>query len=130
KVGQVLNRLPEPVLEIDRQRSVAAVELEPMAVIPFVDSQSGRVGLSTHYRQQAIRIQRAIELVSMDYQHPPAFGGAMDQFLSNRHRPQQRLHKVMTELVVITGEEDDAHAKTIQPRDLVDHSALGGAPIP
>ena len=130
EVGQVFDGLFDPALEISGKLTVALAPQPAVAIVPAVDAHRGQIGLVTHPQEPAIRIERAVELMAVDHEHPASFGGLMNQFAQNGYRANKRLNQVGAELVMIAGQKHDASAASMPRRYLFDHRGLRRAPVP
>src|SRR5216683_8153449 len=124
EVGQVFDRLFEPAFEIRGKLTIALAPWPALAVVPAVDAHRGQIGLVTHPQEPAIRVERSVELMAVNHEHPAPIGRLMNQFAQNGYRANKGLNQVGTELVMVAGQKHDPRATLTPRRYLFDHRGL------
>ena len=78
EVSQELDCLARGLTEIVGKRTTFVASLLGLPIVPVMDPLGARVRVGSNFRQQAIQIERSIELMPMDHQHLGAVGGACE----------------------------------------------------
>jgi hypothetical protein len=78
EISEKLDGLAGGITEIVGKRAAFIAFLYGLTIIPVMDSLGSRVRVRADHRQQAIWIQRTIELMPMDHKHPGTVAGGVD----------------------------------------------------
>src|SRR5712672_4145908 len=95
-----------------------------------MNSLRARVSVSPDHRQQAIWIERAVELMPMDHKHPGTVSGVVDQGTAALDRAEKFLNQADFELVVISRKEYYLGAAMTPSNDLIYQLLLRLTPVP
>ena len=95
-----------------------------------MDPLGSRVRVASNYRQQTIWIERAVELMPMDHQHPGTLGGGVDQRTCGRDSAEQLFNQASLGFIVISRQENHVGATAAPLHDLIHQLLLSEAPVP
>jgi hypothetical protein len=105
KVREELDRLARRLTQIIGKRTAFVACLIRSPIVPIMDPLSARVSVRANFRQQAIQVERSIELMTMNHQHLGAVGGAVNQRSNQRQAAKQVFNQAGISLVVISRNE-------------------------
>src|SRR5262249_7871780 len=101
-----------------------------VAVVPEVQLDRAGVADAAHYRHPAATMQRTVELMPMNHEHPLVVCRLMHQVRHAFDRTEQHPHQLAVVFVVIAGKKyDPAPASPPRP-DFLDHRGLIRRPAP
>jgi hypothetical protein len=117
-------------LEIARQAPVGQPKPRPQAIEPAVDLQAEFVGCISKIGQPLGALDDAIEKVPVRHPQAPPIGRDMDALLRHVHPAKVVRDIAPCELVMVAGNEDDAHTFSRLAQDLLHHIVVQLRPVP
>src|ERR1700691_1414417 len=130
EVGEELDSLACGLAEIVRQRTRFVAAMLVLPIVPVMDPLRARICAGSDHGQQAIEIERTIELMPMDHKHFETAGCGVNQRTHGRDAPEQFLNEADLTFVMISRQEYYVGATPAPSHDFVDQLLLHGTPVP
>ena len=130
EIGDVADRILNPVLEIGRQRPISHSHSAAEPVEPVVELEREVVGPVTEMGQPLGVDHHGVELIAVDHQKLAPIGGDVDHFVRDSHLAEIKFEIVAHEFIVIAWNECDRRSFARLAQQFLNDVIVGLRPIP
>jgi len=130
EIGDILNGVLDPMLQVSRQRPVGIAHLAPRPVEPVVQGQRQGIGLISQMGQPLGVLHHAVELVAMHDQVASPVQAGMNGLVQYLDVAELKIRVIAGEFVVVSRHIDDPGALARFTQQFLHHVVMGLGPIP